>query len=535
MFTLATYIGSYAYAILALGLLQSLTSAPILVTTITWLLVGLWLAFTRKKQIYQILECLSNDLGILLVNEPWWWIIVGLIGGSFVILLIGALGPELQHDALWYHLTLPKLYLQSGSIEFFKGDFLYYSGMPQLIEMLYVSALALTNEIGAKLIHFGFGLLTILVVVLISWPRWGIKAALLSSLLVISDLSFGWASATANIDLGRSFFELTGVYLIAKWIEKPTLTTVVKAGVVMGLALSTKYLSIASIGVMSVLIVWCGHKGQKFQSLALFLLGVGAASIAWFVRAFYYTGNPLYPLFTSFIDNSYAPNPQSLWQWLQTPFYLSFDASLWDQAISPLFVLLLPVAFIFMRKDKRFMFLSLYSFLTFGAWLLIPRTGGTRFLLPYLPIWAILVGAIFSVKPKILPRIWMQKGTFILVIMVAGFNVLISAHLHTKNIGYILGNSSKHDYLLQNLNLKGNLYDVDGKLDELLNDSDLVYVMGNSNLFYAPFKLAHESYGSLEKATHILVQNNQIPEFLLEEEPIYQDNFTGIQLFIKPK
>ena len=33
-----------------------------------------------------------------------------------IINLIGALGPELGFDALWYHLTLPKIYLSEGKI-----------------------------------------------------------------------------------------------------------------------------------------------------------------------------------------------------------------------------------------------------------------------------------------------------------------------------------------------------------------------------------------------------------------------------------
>lgn len=531
MFALSVYVGLYAYSIFVLGMVGILSKVAISIFTGIWLVVGVILAAREKQHILLLSKSFIKTVRQLLASEPSWWIIIALLAGSFVVGLLGALGPELQHDALWYHLTLPKLYLQSGSIEFFKGDFLYYSGMPQLVEMLYISTLVLTNEIGAKLIHFGFGLLTVLAVVLISWPKWGIKAALLSSLLVISDLSFGWASATANIDLGRSFFELTGVYLIAKWIEKPTLATIVKAGVVMGLALSTKYLSIASIGVMSVLILWYGNKGQKFQSLALFLLGVGAASIVWFVRAFYYTGNPLYPLFTSFIDNSYAPNPQSLWQWLQTPMFLSFDASLWDQAISPLFVLLLPVSLIFMRKTKHFTFLSRYALLTFGTWLLIPRTGGTRFLLPYLPIWAMLVGAIWSTKPKIYSLIWMQKGAFILVILIASFNLLIRYKLNEKVIPVLLGRQSKQEYVVNNLNTKTNLFDDTGELERFISDSDLVHVVGKANLYYAFFQVQHDSYGNLDKATHVLVYEAQIPEYVTEENLLYSDKNARIRLY----
>lgn len=531
MFALSAYVGLYAYSIFVLGMVELLSKVAISIFTGIWLVVGVILAAREKQHILLLSKSFIKTVRQLLASEPSWWIIIALLVGSFVVGLLGALGPELQHDALWYHLTLPKLYLQSGSIEFFSGDFLYYSGMPQLVEMLYIPALVFGNEIGAKLIHFGFGLLTTLVVVLISFHRWGIKAALISSLLVISDLSFGWASSTANIDLGRSFFELAGVYILVRWLEKPSFATIVKTGLLMGLALSTKYLSMASIGVMGMLILWYGRKDQKLQSITLFLLGVGAASIVWFVRAFYYTGNPVYPLFTHLIDNSYAPNPQSLWQWLQTPMFLSFDASLWDQAISPLFVLLLPVSALVIRKHKLFRLLSWYALLTFGAWMLMPRTGGTRFLLSYLPIWAILVGALWSTKSKVYSLIWMQRGAFALVIIITSINVLIRYKIHEKAIPVILGQQSKQEYLEKNLNLKTNIFDTNGVLASFVSDSDMVHVVGRANLYYAPFQVQHESYGNLDMATRVLVYSSQVPEYVTEKNLLYSDDDARFRLY----
>ncbi len=531
MFALAAYIGSYAYAIFALGLFQRLAFTPILITTIIWWLIGFWLAFTRKKLIHQTLERLGNDLRALLKKESWWWVIIGLIGCGFVILLIGALGPELQHDALWYHLTLPKLYLQSGRLEFFPGDTFYYSGMPQLIEMLFIPALVFGNEIGAKLIHLGFGLLTLIVVILLSWPRWGIKATLIATLMVIVDLSFSWSSSTANIDLGRSFFELVGVYLFVRWWEKPSIEKLFKAGMVMGLALSTKYLSVASIGVMGILIIIYANKSNKLKSIGLFILGILITSFAWFARAFYYTGNPVYPLFTKFIDNSYAPNPESVWQWVQSPIFLSLDKSLWDQAISPLFVVLLPISFILMRKNKLFSFLSLYALFTFGVWLLLPRTGGTRFLLPYIPIWAIVVSSVFSVESKSLSMPWMQKGLFALVVIIASFNLLVRIKLNEKVLPVLLGKQSKQAYLAKNLNLKTNILDTNKELASFVSDSDLVHVVGRANLYYAPFKVQHASYGNLDEATHVLVYEAQAPDYVNEANLLYSSGSERIRLY----
>jgi 4-amino-4-deoxy-L-arabinose transferase-like glycosyltransferase len=531
MFALAIYLGSYAYAVFTMGMLSKLSFINVLVITLLWLFFGLWLVYERKALIARLLTRFAQDLLAMLENEPWWRLIVILLATSFLALLIGALGPELQHDALWYHLTLPKLYLQEGKIAFFPGDRLYYSGMPQLIEMFYIPSLMFGNEIAAKLIHFGFGLLTLIVVVILIWPRWGIKTALIACLLMLADLSFGWASATANIDLGRSFFELVGVYLLVRWRERPALKLLFKAGIVMGLALSTKYLSLASIAAMALIIGVYAPVREKIKSLAVFFVGVGVASLVWFVRAFYYTGNPLYPLFTKYIDNSYAPTPQNLWQWMQTPLFLSVDSSLWDQAISPLFVLLLPISFLRMRTSKLFKFLLLYALVTFAFWLLLPRTGGTRFLLPYLPIWAMLAGAIWSIKPKSLPLARLSKAAFALVIGIASFNILVRYKLNDKIIPVLVSKQSKQAFLEENLHVKTNILDVDGWLERNISRADVVHVVGKANLFYAPFKLQHESYGNLDEATHVLVWEAQPPHYVDEANLLYASEDGTIRLY----
>ena len=61
---------------------------------------------------------------------------LGLIIVQALVNLIGALGPELGFDALWYHLTEAKLFLQRGSIAPLPGNLLYWSGLPRLGEMI---------------------------------------------------------------------------------------------------------------------------------------------------------------------------------------------------------------------------------------------------------------------------------------------------------------------------------------------------------------------------------------------------------------
>ena len=56
---------------------------------------------------------------------------------QIVVNFIGALGPELGFDALWYHLTEAKLFWHTKSLTPIPGNLLYWSGFPRLMELIY--------------------------------------------------------------------------------------------------------------------------------------------------------------------------------------------------------------------------------------------------------------------------------------------------------------------------------------------------------------------------------------------------------------
>ena len=78
-----------------------------------------------------------------------------LLAPSFVL----ALGPHLIWDDDVYHLTLPKLFLEHGG--FRPVPLSVYSNWPLNVELLFGLAMLVKDYILAKLLHFGFGLLTL--------------------------------------------------------------------------------------------------------------------------------------------------------------------------------------------------------------------------------------------------------------------------------------------------------------------------------------------------------------------------------------
>lgn len=257
---------------------------------------------------------------------------------QILVNLVGALGPELGFDALWYHLTEAKLFLERHSLAPIPGNLLYWSGLPRLGELIYMF-------LPAKLVHWAFGVFCAFLIYRLA----GIAAAV----LFYSTLLVGWLSTTAYIDLIMTVFLLAAVYYQnLKRILFIILASAVKLqGVVYGLAIT--------------LIPW------GILGILPFTL------INW--KA---TGNPVYPFLANFgFEHEWFFNGFSYW--LSRPLRLFFDPS---YRVGPIILI------IFLLRP-RFSKLLVFSFL---LWFLFPGTDFGRFALFPLALMAIAA----CVKPN---------------------------------------------------------------------------------------------------------------------------------------
>ncbi|HEX2674842.1 MAG TPA: hypothetical protein VHM25_28395, partial [Polyangiaceae bacterium] len=81
-------------------------------------------------------------------------LIAALLPALGVAALLAAT-PTIDPDGLGYHLTVPKLWLQSGSLRYLPTY--PYSNTPMGVEMLFTIALAIAGDAAAKLLHFTLG------------------------------------------------------------------------------------------------------------------------------------------------------------------------------------------------------------------------------------------------------------------------------------------------------------------------------------------------------------------------------------------
>jgi len=133
--------------------------------------------------------------------------------------------------------------------------------------------------------------------------------------------------------------------------------------------------------------------------------------------------------------------------------------------------------------------------------LFIPHTGEGRFILPYLPVWAVGAGwTISHMQPMGFMKL-MVGLTMVIAVAVVGYR--FAANL--KVVPYLLGKQTKTEYLCQHLDFSTRVFvDCDGTWGERVKPTELVLVKGFHNLYYIKFPFVHETWYKGEKVDYVL-------------------------------
>lgn len=526
MFTLGLLIGIYSYFILLLGFSSLLYKETIIGG---FILIPIFILVFKYKKITNYLK---KGIKLNLKYTKFEWSLISLIAVQAIINLIGVFGPEISFDALWYHLTLPKLYLIEHSINFIPGGLLYYSTMPKLIDMLYVFGLSLGSEIFPKLIHYIFGILTIVAIYKLSRHFLNKRYSLIAVIIFYSNLVVGWESITAYIDLGRAFFEILALWAFINWIKEKKKKWLVESSVMLGLAISTKLIALQSLIIFIVLIFYVLYRNKIktkkiFKNIFLYIFFSLLIPLPWFVFSYLNTGNFVYPFFDDRINTGIGfqiPN----FSYLISDFVNIF--SQFSYQISPIYLILLPLALIiFKRFNKNLKIITIYSILTLIILYLLPKAGAERFVLPYLPVFSIICSAtIYSLR-----EIRLKKYLIALVILISLISIIYRGVANIKFLPVILNNQLKTDFLAKNLNYNfGDFYDIDGYFENRIKKEDRVLLFGFHNLFYVNFPFIDSSWVKKgDGFNYIATQNTNLPDRFKNWKLIYKNDKTNVKLY----
>ncbi|MBW3624233.1 MAG: hypothetical protein KY468_12575 [Armatimonadetes bacterium] len=333
-------------------------------------------------------------------------------GGVLLLLLLFAaqflatLAPPTAVDALVYHLTLPKLYAQAGGW-IYRPD-MFFADNPSATQMLYLACRLIGGADAAPLVHWFYGVLVASALYLFVrelFPELNRSYGILAVLLVVSMPLYTFEAISAFVDLATTHYTLLAFWLgsrALKWGDAPSAWV---AGLSAGAAAASKIVGVGAWPALGLMALLTPGFRRNARLLAPMALGALALSAPWFVKAWAFTGNPIWPLqyplwggrywnaevgrlFETRMRQNFGVGHGPL-DFLRLPWDLTVRSGRFE-APNGLSLFLLPCLFLPLALDRRrrglWAALLAYLLLWFFA---ISQQG--RFLLTILPLWAALV------------------------------------------------------------------------------------------------------------------------------------------------
>ena len=221
------------------------------------------------------------------------WLLCGVVLTPALLL---ALGPAWAYDARMYHLHAPALFLESGRITLLPE--LWQANGPAAVQVLFALPLSLDSEPAAALLHGAFGLGLLASAALLARRAAGPVAAALTPPILLTLPAFPFWSGIAYADLAWAFYAALALVWVLDWAEGDRPASLGLAGALAGLAAGCKYLGLADLAVLAVLVLAAGQARSaraRAGDVARFLLPALFVGSAWYLKNLALAGNPFYP------------------------------------------------------------------------------------------------------------------------------------------------------------------------------------------------------------------------------------------------
>jgi 4-amino-4-deoxy-L-arabinose transferase-like glycosyltransferase len=349
--------GLIAMAMLALGL------ARLYYTIVIWPLTLIALLGVSREARGWLADLAHALRGLWLPDR------LSRLAGLFVLFtlaftLLRALAPPVMWDALVYHLTLPKLYAQTRGVRL-DADF-FFTGMPQITEMLYTAAMLLRGPVAAQTLGWAFGGLLALGLATHAHELLDARFAALAPAILFSSFTLALSLAWAYADLLLMLFALACLIALQHWRATGQPRWLSLAAVFAGFAMGCKYTAalvpLAGAAIVLFTLVEARTNKARFPHpvtpspyyLVTFSFIAFLLFSPWLLKNWLFTGSPTYPLLfpASHVDalrlqfynrpDQIDGNP--LWAaliFLRAIFLGVQGGNDYDATLGPLFVLLL--------------------------------------------------------------------------------------------------------------------------------------------------------------------------------------------------
>lgn len=348
----------------------------------------------------------------------WTFSLQSLLALSFAPFIIfnilkALLPPHGPTDVLYYHMTLPKLFLAREAIVTYPT--FVPSFFPANGELLFTLSMVLGGPSFVGLTHFGFSLLTVIGLYAYAQKYVHTQFALLPGIIyVTAPVVNSWGTMAYTCAM-VGFYLFIFTMLLLEEGPKSSRKEAAVWGVMAGMALGLKYQAIPLIGAITLCFCMMKIKAsRRFLPQLLIALAVGTLIASpWFIRNYLVTGNPFFPVLDDLFPSSLIQGEGSrggdthfagalasaLKVVMENPFsffsFLWFDA--WEHEdfqrfIGPLFLGLVPFSLFLRRISPKWPLIVLSVTLCLVSALLL--RGNMRYVLILVILMSFLSGAV---------------------------------------------------------------------------------------------------------------------------------------------
>ncbi|MFH1563964.1 MAG: glycosyltransferase family 39 protein [Nitrospirota bacterium] len=449
--------------------------------------------------------------------------------------LISTLTPNVSWDCAVYHLNVPKIYLSEH--KFIPIPHIVASNMPFNIEMLYTIALSIKNPVVAKLIHFTFGILTLLCIYSFCKRYFNPQVALWSMVIFYLNPVTLFVANISYVDLAVTYYFLLAWYGFFIWSDQMNQDSkkgrwLILMAIFCGIMMGAKYTAVFGtviLGIGILIKLYFSERANFFKiSKKTFPFAIISSIfvVPWLIKSYLFTGNPVYPaaynLFGGLNWDKELADQFMNWQmgkkggkdilsYLLLPWQMTIHGNygqIFDGILSPLYLIFIPFLILLKEKSKVIIYLLCYSLSFFILWAVSIQI--LRYLLPILPMWSIIVSYVIDAISR-------QGKIHKVVVWTPTLIILLSIQLphlfqYSADVFAAVGLETKDAYLSRTFTP----YKVFKYINEKLDKKAKILFLWENRGFYCEQEYLADSFF---EASHILkmIRKCGSADALLEE------------------
>ncbi|MEN6600907.1 MAG: hypothetical protein ABFD86_00720 [Bryobacteraceae bacterium] len=397
------------------------------------------------------------------------------------------LSPSVAFDPLKMHLTLAATFARQHSLE--PLAFLDYSYFPQGAEVLMAAAYSLAGQAGAQMLPAVFFALLLLLLVSILRRVGMDRLETLAGMTAVVSMPFlHWTGSVAKNDAALALYQLAAVDAYLRWRKSGRFRWIWLGTFLLAASFGVKHVALmggAAIGLLYLHAVW--SERRRLRALAAVALIFGAFGLCWHVRAWWLTGNPVYPervsSSVSLQTRALPPQRKFARPWRLLYHGKAFFESPLEYPMGAVLLLSLPAWLMIRRRKSSSGERACLVFITITLAYWICHIPGLRYAVAPLALLAALTAARLPTLARSYGR-WTSAsvtGALAYALLFGVCGALI-VEVNRPQLSYFRRHLDKAGYLREALRTYGSIEFVRGTAQP----GERVFGVGNCSYAYAP-------------------------------------------------